>query len=49
VGNCYYRLGDREPARQALKEVIAGKKHAKEYPLIKGYVREAYALLSKIM
>ncbi len=49
MGACYYELQDEERARQALKDVIAYKNRMKEYPLIKGYVREAYALLSKTM
>ncbi len=49
MGTCYYELGDREKARQAFKDVIAYKKYGSDYPLIKGYVREAYSWLSKVM
>jgi tetratricopeptide (TPR) repeat protein len=49
IGKCYYELEDRENARAALREVIALKQHADHYPQIKGYCREAYGLLSRIL
>jgi tetratricopeptide (TPR) repeat protein len=49
MGKCYYQLKDYGNARQALKEAILYKKYAGSYPPINSYVREAYALLSKII
>jgi len=49
VGKCFYEIGEKEKAKQALKEVIAYKQHAAEYPQIKDYCREAYGLLSRML
>jgi len=49
LGKCHYALKDKEKARQALKDAINYRKYSESYPQIKGYVREAYALLSKII
>jgi hypothetical protein len=42
-------MKDKEKARQALKDAIYYQKYSGSYPQIKGYVREAYSLLSKII
>ena len=49
IGKCFYELGERDKAKQALKEVITYKKYANEYPIIKDYCREAYGLLSRML
>jgi len=49
VGKCFYALGEKDKAKQALKEVIAYKQHAAKYPQIKDYCREAYGLLSRML
>lgn len=48
VGKCYYGMGKLAEAKKALREVIDYKKYIGQYPLIKGYSREAYTILSKI-
>ncbi len=48
IGKCHYKLGEKDKAREALKDVVRLKPHSDEYPLIKGYCREAYGLLSRI-
>ena len=48
IGKCHYELGDKQEAKQALKDVIGYKKFSDEYPKIKAYCREAYGLLSRI-
>ncbi|MEO0094616.1 MAG: tetratricopeptide repeat protein [candidate division WOR-3 bacterium] len=49
IGKCYYEMGNRTEAKNALKEVIGYKKYQEKYPLIKAYCREAYNILSKIL
>jgi len=49
IGKCFHALKDRENAKRALKEVINFKKYDQEYPQIKNYCREAYALLSRLL
>lgn len=48
IGKCHYKLGEHDKAREALKDVVRLKPYVDEYPLIKGYCREAYGLLSRI-
>lgn len=49
IGKCYFEMGKKEEAKSALKEVVSYKVHQNKYPKIKGYCREAYSLLSKIL
>jgi pentatricopeptide repeat protein len=49
IGKCFAELGDKTRARSNLKEVIKFKEHSDTYPQIKGYCREAYALLNRIL
>jgi tetratricopeptide (TPR) repeat protein len=49
MGICYGELGDRDSARKYLKEVITFKEHSDIYPQIKGYCREAYVLLNRLL
>lgn len=49
IGKCFYELGERDKAKQALKEVITYKQYSNEYPVIKDYCREAYGLLSRML
>lgn len=49
IGKCFYELGEKDRAKEALKEVIAYKEHVEEYPQIKDYCREAYGLLSRML
>jgi tetratricopeptide (TPR) repeat protein len=49
IGKCYAELGDKASARNNLKEVIKFKEHSDTYPEIRGYCREAYALLNRIL
>jgi len=48
VGKCFFKLGNKQKAKNALKDVIYYKKHSDIYPKIKDYCREAYGLLSRI-
>ena len=49
VGKCFVELGEKDDARKNLKEVIKLKEHSEEYPQIRGYCREAYALLNRLL
>lgn len=49
IGKCYFEMGKKNEAKNALKEVISYKIHQNQYPKIKGYCREAYSLLSKLL
>jgi len=49
IGKCFYELQEKDKAKEALKDVIGYKKHSKKYPKIKGYCREAYGLLSRLL
>lgn len=49
VGKCFAELGEKDRAREYLKGVIEYKEHSDEYPQIKGYCREAYVLLNRIL
>jgi tetratricopeptide (TPR) repeat protein len=49
IGKCFTELGDKARARINLKEVIEFKEHSDMYPQIKGYCREAYALLNRLL
>lgn len=49
IGKCFAELGEKDDARRNLKEVIKFKEHSDEYPQIKGYCREAYALLNRLL
>ena len=49
IGKCFYELEEKESAREALKEVVGYKKFSDQYPQIKGYCREAYGLLSRLL
>ncbi len=49
IGKCFAELGDKDSARKNLKEVIQYKEHSDDYPQIKGYGREAYSLLSRLL
>ncbi len=49
MGKCYAELGDKERARKNLKDVIKMNEHARDYPQIKTYYREAYALLNRLL
>jgi tetratricopeptide (TPR) repeat protein len=49
MGKCFAELGDKSNARSNLKEVIRLKEYSDTYPQIKGYCREAYALLSRLL
>lgn len=49
IGKCLAELGEKDDARKNLKGVIKLKEHSKEYPQIKGYCREAYALLNRLL
>jgi len=49
IGKCLAELGDKANARSNLKEVIRLKEYSDTYPQIKGYCREAYALLSRLL
>ena len=49
IGKCFAEMGDRTNARQNLKEVIRFKEYSDQYPQIRGYCREAYALLNRLL
>ena len=49
IGKCFAELGDKANARSNLKAVIKFKEYSDTYPQIKGYCREAYALLNRIL
>lgn len=49
IGKCYFEVGKKNEAKSALKEVISYKIYQSKYPKIKGYCREAYSLLSKLL
>ncbi|MCK4940727.1 tetratricopeptide repeat protein [candidate division WOR-3 bacterium] len=49
MGICYGELGDKDSARKYLKDVIKFKEHSDNYPQIKGYCREAYVLLNRLL
>lgn len=49
IGKCYFEMGKKNEAKNVLKEVISYKIHQNKYPKIKGYCREAYSLLSKLL
>jgi len=49
IGKCFVEMGDKANARENLKEVIKYKEHWDEYPQIRGYSREAYSLLSRLL
>ncbi|UCF69813.1 MAG: tetratricopeptide repeat protein [candidate division WOR-3 bacterium] len=49
IGKCFVELGKKDDARINLKEVIKLKEHSDNYPQIKGYCREAYALLNRLL
>lgn len=49
IGKCYLEMQEKEKAKTALKEVIGYKVHEKRYPKIKEYVRQAYALLGRLV
>jgi tetratricopeptide (TPR) repeat protein len=48
IGKCCYELGDKQNAKEAMKDVIGYKKFSDKYPKIKTYCREAYGVLSRI-
>ncbi|MGB7055564.1 MAG: tetratricopeptide repeat protein [bacterium] len=49
MGKCFAELGEKANARKNLKEVIKFKEHSDKYPQIRGYCREAYALLNRLL
>lgn len=49
IGKCFYELEEKNKAKEALKDVIRYKEHSKKYPKIKGYCRDAYGLLSRLL
>jgi len=49
MGKCFTALGDKVEARDNLKEVIKFKEFSDTYPQIRGYCREAYALLNRLL
>ncbi len=48
TGKSFYKLGDKQKAKSALRDVIYYKKYSDIFPKIKDYCREAYGLLSRI-
>lgn len=49
MGKCFAELGDKERARRELKGVIEFKEYSDKYPDIRGYCREAYAILNHLL
>jgi tetratricopeptide (TPR) repeat protein len=49
MGKCFAEMGDKTNARHNLKEVIRFKEYSDQYPQIRGYCREAYALLNRLL